>query len=243
MNNQDQKHQNYEESPKNGLGEPQASSWKRMLSKKWVYPAAYMATAAIILTLVWVYQNASQKPQVKTTSGVVSSVNSTKDGMTTTPDGKTVPTTAVPENLAWPVANAADVKVAKPFYDKEASESDHVAAVVQYKDQFIPNTGIDLSREDNAPFNVVASLSGTVTSIQQHTLLGYVVEVTNANNLKTVYESLTDVKVKKNDQVKQGDTLGTAGRNEYEKDLGNHVHFAIYENGTPVNPTTLLPQK
>ncbi|WP_433944356.1 peptidoglycan DD-metalloendopeptidase family protein [Paenibacillus sp. SN-8-1] len=246
MNDQNQKNQKNEESPKIGLGEPvvQASSWKRLLSRKWVYPAAYMATAAIILTLVWVYQDASHKPQVKETAGVVTNVDNTPVvDSSKTEESKSVPTVATPEDLVWPVANAADVTVVKPFYDKDASAEDHVAAIVKYNDTFIPNTGIDLARGDNKTFEVKAALSGKVTRVEQTPLSGYVVEITNANNLKTVYESLTDVKVKKDAEVKQGDTLASAGRSELEKDLGNHVHFAVFENDTPVNPATLLPQK
>lgn len=246
MNDQNQKNQKNEESPKIGLGEPvvQASSWKRLLSRKWVYPAAYMATAAIILTLVWVYQDASHKPQVKETAGVTANVDNTPVVDSSKNEaGQSVPTVATPEDLVWPVANAADVTVVKPFYDKDASAEDHVAAIVKYNDTFIPNTGIDLARGDNKTFEVKAALAGKVTRVEQTPLSGYVVEVTNANNLKTVYESLADVKVKKDAEVKQGDTLASAGRSELEKDLGNHVHFAVYENGTPVNPATLLPQK
>lgn len=246
MNDQNQKQHKNEESPKIGLGEPAvpASSWKRLLSRKWVYPAAYMATAAIILTLVWVYQDASRKPQVTDTSGAVTQVDNTT-GQSTGKAGEdaSVQTVATPEDLVWPVANAADVTVVKPFYDKDASAEQHVDAILQYNDTFIPNTGIDLARGDNKTFEVKAALSGKVTRVEQTPLSGFVVEVTNANNLKTVYESLTDVKVKKDAEVKQGDTLASAGRSELEKDLGNHVHFAVYENGSPVNPSTLLPQK
>ncbi|MBW4841052.1 MAG: M23 family metallopeptidase, partial [Paenibacillaceae bacterium] len=78
--------------------------------------------------------------------------------------------------------------------------------------------------------------------VEEVPLLGYVVEITHANNLKTVYESLGEVKVKKDAEVKQGDTIGSAGRNEMEKDLDNHVHFTIYENGELVNPATVLPK-
>ncbi|USB32875.1 M23 family metallopeptidase [Paenibacillus sp. YPG26] len=247
MNDQNQKNQKNEESPKIGLGEPvvQASSWKRLLSRKWVYPAAYMATAAIILTLVWVYQDASRpKPQVKETAGMTTTVDNTPlVDSSKTEEGASVSTAATPEDFVWPVANAAEVTVVKPFYDKDGTAEDHVAAMVKYNDTFFPNTGIDLARGDNKTFEVKAALSGKVTRVEQTPLTGYVVEITNANNLKTVYESLTDVKVKKDAEVKQGDTLASAGSSELEKDLGNHVHFAVYEDGAPVNPATLLPQK
>ncbi|MBA9085741.1 stage II sporulation protein Q [Fontibacillus solani] len=249
MNEQNNKKQTREESPKNVMGEPvvPVSAWKKVLSKRWVYPAAYVAAAAIILTLVWVYQDASQKPMDSTPASVTDAVEMPdKQGLTTEESGtdgtKATETIAVAEDLTWPVANAAEITVVKPFYEKEGTAEDHQAALVQYNDTFTPNTGIDLARKDNQTFEVKAAMGGKVTRVEEVPLLGFVVEITHANNLKTVYESVADVKVKQDAEVKQGDVIASAGRNEIEKDLGNHVHFAIYENGELVNPTAVLPK-
>ncbi|MNN19210.1 Stage II sporulation protein Q [compost metagenome] len=249
MNEQNNKKQVREESPKNVMGEPvvPVSAWKKVLSKRWVYPAAYVAAAAIILTLVWVYQDASQKPMDSTPASVTDSVGLPDNQDLTAEDGavngeQAAETIAVAEDLVWPVANVADVTVVKPFYEKEGSAEEHQAALVQYNDTFTPNTGIDLARKDKETFEVKAAMGGKVTRVEEVPLLGFVVEITHANNLKTVYESVTDVKVKQDAEVKQGDVIASAGRNEIEKDLGNHVHFAVYENGELVNPTTVLPK-
>ncbi|WP_223065989.1 M23 family metallopeptidase [Paenibacillus caui] len=244
----EQKPKNQEESPKNLMGEPVApvSSWKKLLSKRWIYPAAYMAAAAIILTLVWVYQDASRKPMdnkpTATVTDDASAVQTGTDPAAEQKDEDALETTAVSEDFAWPVANASEVSVVKPFYDKDGSTEEHEAAMVQYNNEFMPNTGIDLARSDKQPFEVKAALGGKVTNVEQHALNGYVVEITSANNLKTVYESLADVKVKEGAEVKQGDRIASSGQNEIGKALGNHLHFAVYENDAPVNPTTLLPQ-
>ncbi|MNZ72571.1 Stage II sporulation protein Q [compost metagenome] len=249
MNEQNNKKQTREESPKNVMGEPvvPVSAWKKVLSKRWVYPAAYVAAAAIILTLVWVYQDASQKPMDSTPASVTDSVGLPDNQDLTAEDGavngeQAAETIAVAEDLVWPVANVADVTVVKPFYEKEGSAEEHQAALVQYNDTFTPNTGIDLARKDKETFEVKAAMGGKVTRVEEVPLLGFVVEITHANNLKTVYESVADVKVKQDAEVKQGDVIASAGRNEIEKDLGNHVHFAVYENGELVNPTTVLPK-
>ena len=115
--------------------------------------------------------------------------------------------------------------------------------MVQYNDKFIPNVGIDIAREDNNTFDVKAALSGEVTRVEDVAVLGKVIEITHQGNLKTVYQSLGETKVKQGDVVKQGDTLATAGRSEIEKNLGNHVHFEVYEDGKVVNPSDLLPQR
>ncbi len=55
-----------EEAPKTAQGaQSTTSTWKRLLAKKWVFPATYMAAAAIILTLMWVYQEPERKQSAK----------------------------------------------------------------------------------------------------------------------------------------------------------------------------------
>ncbi|WP_068778932.1 M23 family metallopeptidase [Paenibacillus sp. GM2] len=246
MNEQNSKKKSHEESPKITMGEPVApvSAWKRVFAKRWVFPAIYVAAVAIILTLVWVYQDASQKP--KDAPASVSQSIEDNQGAAGNVDGQqeeaATETVASAEDLVWPVANVADITIVKPFYDKDGSAEDHQAALVQYNDTFRANTGIDLARKDDQPFEVKAAMSGKVTRVEEAPLIGYVVEITHANNLKTVYESLSDIKVEMNAEVKQGDVIASAGRNELEKDLGNHVHFAVYENDELVNPVNVLPK-
>ncbi|QDY84459.1 M23 family metallopeptidase [Paenibacillus polymyxa] len=237
--------QNHEDTPKTFPGgrASRPSSWKKLLSKRWAYPAAYIAAAAIILTLVWVYQDASQKsfkpdpasPSVQSTSAVSTDVNEQQP--------ESVEVVAQSENIAWPVTDASAVKVVKPFFDEKATADEQAAAMVEYDKTFTANTGIDLSRSDDQAFEVRAALSGKVSRVEKHPLVGNVVEITHDNNLKTVYQSLSDLKVKEGDQVKQNDVIASAGRNELEKDLKTHLHFEVYQDDKPVNPTGLLPKK
>ncbi len=246
MNEQDKNKQTHDESLKNKQGDSGAkpSSWNKALSKRWVFPAVYTAAAALILTLVWFYQDAGQKPLNPDTAAVVSQDVSGSGNEAGTPaDPEALEVVASAESLAWPVASPSEIQVVKPFYDENGTEENHVAAMVQYNDTFVPNIGIDLAREDNKTFDVKAALSGEVTRVEEVAVFGKVVEITHPGNLKTVYQSLGDVKVKQGDEVKQGDTVATAGRSEIEKDLGNHVHFEVYEDGKVVNPSDLLAQR
>lgn len=244
MNEQNKNSQPREEAPKTNQGEPAAtsSSWKKMLSKRWVFPAAYLAAAAIILTLVWVYQDASQKPlNPQTAVKETEKVESTK----TATGGKqeeAVEVIANSQNMIWPTANAAEVSIVKPFFDAKASAEQHEAAMVQFNDTFTPNLGVDLARKDEKTFDVLAALDGTVTRVEDHPVNGTVVEITHPGDLKTVYQSLSDVKVEQGKEVKQGDTIASAGRSEFEKDLGIHVHFEVYEGDNLLNPMDLLPK-
>ncbi|NQX47164.1 M23 family metallopeptidase [Paenibacillus tritici] len=246
MNEQDKIKSNHDESLKNKQGDSgvKPSSWTRLLSKRWVFPAVYTAAAAIILTLVWVYQDAGQKPLNPDTAAVVSQEGAAgnKTGALTG-DPEALEVVASAESLVWPVASPSEVEVVKPYYDENGTEENHIAAMVQYNNTFVTNTGIDIAREDNKTFDVKAALSGEVTRVEDVAVLGKVIEVTSPGDLKTVYQSLGETKVKQGDEVKQGDTLATAGRNEMEKDLGNHVHFEVHEDGKIVNPSDLLPQR
>jgi stage II sporulation protein Q len=193
---------------------------------------------------VWVYQDAGQKPLNPDTAAVVSQGAATgSEAGAVTGDPEALEVVASAESRAWPVASPGEVEVVKPFYDENGTEDNHVAAMVQYNDTFITNNGIDIAREDNKTFDVKAALSGEVTRVEDVAVLGKVIEITSPGDLKTVYQSLADTKVKQGDEVKQGDTLATAGRSEIEKSLGNHVHFEVHEDGKVVNPSDLLPQR
>ncbi|WFR64250.1 M23 family metallopeptidase [Paenibacillus amylolyticus] len=236
-----------EETPKTTQGVPasQPSSWKRAMSKRWVFPAAYIAAAGIILTLVWVYQGTGDKAMNPDSAkeAVETGASAGTEGTAVGGEEESVEVVAKSENFVWPVAVPSEISIVKPFYDSEASTEEHEAAMVQYNDTFIPNTGVDLARGDNKTFEVKAALAGKVTRVEQNPLTGQVVEITHSDNLKTVYQSLADVKVKQDDEVKQGDAIASAGVNELGKTLGNHLHFEVYEDGQPVNPQGYLPEK
>lgn len=249
-NDQKPKKEIHDDSLKTKSGEQgaQPSSWNKMLSKRWVFPAVYTAAAAIILTMVWVYQDAGQKPlNTDSDSAAVVSQNHSSGNESlpaTGGDGPdAVEVVANAESIAWPVGTPGEIQVVKPFYDENGTEENHIAAMVQYGDTFVPNIGIDLAREDNNTFDVKAALSGEVTRAEENTVFGNIIEMTHEGNLKTVYQSLGEMKVKKGDTVQQGDLLATAGRNEIEKNLGNHVHFEVYQDGKVVNPADLLPAR
>jgi stage II sporulation protein Q len=228
------------ESPNSSEGKEamaKASFWKRLLAKKWVFPATYMAAAAIILALMWVYQDSANKP---ITQDDTSLKVSTGDAATAGDDA--VPAAAKAETLGWPVSNKDSLELTMEFFDVNASNEDNQAAMVEYGDTFTPHTGVDLSSPDQAPFDVLAAMSGTVTRVDQVPIVGYVIEIEHEDGLSTLYQSLDNVQVSKGDAVKKGDKLATAGRNELEQELGTHLHFEVWKDGKPVNPESVVVQ-
>jgi stage II sporulation protein Q len=215
-----------------------SSSWKKMMSKKWVFPAMYMAAAAIILSLMWAYQDSGQNMVTEEDLGVDPIV--VGQDPIDLPNQDAVAVTAKTETMQWPVADREALQVIMPFYEADASGEEKQAAMLEHDDMYIPSTGISLATEDNQAFEVLAAMSGTVTRVEKLPLLGNLVEITHEGGLKTIYQSLSDVTVSLDQDIVQGDVIAKAGRNELQKDAGIHVHFEIHQDNQPVNPEQFL---
>ncbi|QHT63476.1 M23 family metallopeptidase [Paenibacillus lycopersici] len=233
-----------EESPKNVVGGKavKPSAWRKLMAKKWAAPSAFLAAAAIIVTLMWLYGGAgetSDKPAsttVDATQGVTD--EQTQDEVTPSDNDKMI-AKSEGELMQWP-ADKSQLDVVAPYYDVQSSSETRAAALIQtYDNKFIPNMGIDLGKNDVA-FDVKAALSGVVTVAEKNPINGNVVQIKHANGLVTVYNSLSNVQVKVGQDVKQGDVIAKAGRDELEKDLGVHLHFEVRKDGKPMNPQALI---
>lgn len=106
--------------------------------------------------------------------------------------------------------------------------------------QYEAHKAIDFVASDSS--SVMAVLDGTVSKVYSNYLDGTVVEVTHANNLKSVYASLDDtVNFKVGDSVVKGDILGTISASaKSELDGGAHLHFELLENDKRIDPSAYL---
>lgn len=238
MNEQD-KNKPQEEAPKLSRSSAvKTSGWKKTLSKKWVSPAVFMAAAAIIVTLMWVYQG--NEATTNTTDESAEATETNGEPTAAELDEETLEVISGNETLQWPVMNRSELEVVLPHYDAEASSEERQRAMLVSGTTFTPHMGIDLARADNSAFDVTAAMSGVVTLAEEHPTNGAVVEITHADDIATVYQSLSDLTVKAGDEVKQGTIIAKAGRNELERDLGVHLHFEVRQAGQPINPNLLL---
>ncbi|WP_462410274.1 peptidoglycan DD-metalloendopeptidase family protein [Neobacillus sp. Marseille-QA0830] len=207
----------------------QSSSVKRFFKKRWVFPAIYIASAAIILTGVLWYQSSA---------GDTDKYSYKSSDLT----GKKKETPAVEvntalENVKMPVADAKDAEIKTKFYDFNAKAADQEAALVFYNNTYQPNTGIDITMKDGKSFDVTASLSGTVTRVEEDAILGNVIEIDHNNGIVTQYQSVKDIQVEVGDKVEQGDVLAKAGQSLFNEKAKTHVHFEIRKDGVAVNPS------
>lgn len=242
--NQSKPKQRPEETPKTVLGGTSAakssSGWKNLFAKRWVSPAIFMAAAAIIVTLMWIYQGADQ---TSPTSSKPASTEVSQGGAATQgKDNETPEVVAGDELMQWPLANKEALQVELPFYDEKSTDAEREAALVQAGDTFSPHMGIDFVDPSGKTFDVLAALSGKVTYVKTEPTNGNVIEITHAGGLVTVYQSVTDVAVAVGDEVRQGTVIAKAGRNDLERDLGIHLHYETRSNGKPVNPSSLIEE-
>lgn len=210
------------------------------MSKKWAFPAIYMAAAAIILTFMWVYQDLGSSKTADNASEITQAGTDAKNE--TDEPANALPVVTIPEVMKWPVADRNEVVAGIPYYDSNASAEDKQAAMVEYGDTITPHTAVDLVKADNTPFEVLAALSGTVTVVEKNPLTGSQVEITHPNGMITIYQSLSDLRVVQGAEVKQGDVIAMAGVNELEKEDGVHLHFEVRQSkdGPVLNPNTVI---
>lgn len=208
---------------------------QQFFRKRWVFPAIYLMSAAVILTAVLWYQSISNN-----VAEDLQNNNTQGEDIALTNEPEAVEVNALKENFAMPALDPDAVTVVKKYYDPNASTEEQEAALVFYNNTYRMNKGIDIAREDQKQFDVVASLSGTVTKAEKDPILGHVVEIEHENDVVTVYQSLAEVSVQAGDKVEQNELIGKSGENLYNEEDGNHVHFEVRKAGTAVNPLTYM---
>ncbi len=129
---------------------------------------------------------------------------------------------------------ADEITIYKNFYDKDATEEEQQNSIIYHEGIYMQNSGVDY--QSNEMFDVVASLSGTVTNVTEDTLLGNTVEIRNSNEIIIMYQSLGEVLVKKGDTVTQGQVIAKSGTCSLNSDVKQGLHFEMYKNGSVINP-------
>ena len=127
-----------------------------------------------------------------------------------------------------------NVNVSKSYYNIQDDETKQQNSLVYYEHTYLQNSGILYSAPE--VFDIVSVYDGTVTNIDQDEILGNVVEITHNPNLKTVYYSLGEISVKKDDVIISGSIIGKSGDNLLDDESENCLLFEVYYNGNTINP-------
>ena len=144
-----------------------------------------------------------------------------------------------------PVVSINDGKIIKPFdsetvtidinyYDKDSDEETQQKSLILYENTYMPNTGILYTSEET--FDILSTLDGKVTSIGEEELLGKVIEITHSSSLVTTYYSVGNINVTEGQEIKQGDIIGTSGKNNISSTSDNMLLFEVNYNGININP-------
>lgn len=97
--------------------------------------------------------------------------------------------------------------------------------------------GIDIVAGSNEV--IKSALDGTVVIANFTSETGYVIGVQHPNNIFTFYKHNSALLKNVGDYVKAGDVIAIIG-NTGELSSGPHLHFELWYNGSPVNPTEFL---
>ena len=100
--------------------------------------------------------------------------------------------------------------------------------------------GIDLSSIKND--KVYSANSGQVVLVEQSLgIYGGVVIIDHGIGFYTLYSHLDTISVNKMDKVDKQTLLGTTGTSGFA--FGDHLHFGVFLQGTPVDPIEFLDKK
>lgn len=205
---------------------------RRLRLKSYVIPCLYVVLFSSIVIGATLITNSLKEKEVETEPeyNYVSSTILNQD----------IPVINETVKMIKPYTNE-QVKVGKSYYDYKAESKAQEGSITYYDGSYIQNSGIDYVLGET--FDVVAVLNGTVVNVKQDEILGNVVEIQHDNNYVTTYQSLSEVSVKKDDIVTQGQIIGKSGSNKLDKDMGNHLHFEVYVNGQVVDPNLYVDKE
>lgn len=153
-------------------------------------------------------------------------------------DDNTTPVIKNEENILQSIIEkpyvSSNVSISKSFYDMTDDTKKQEDSLVYYQNTYLQNSGVLYESTD--PFDIKASYDGKVTNVSKDDILGNYIEITHNENLKTVYYSLSEVTVKKDDVVLSGDVIGKSGTNKLNNDSKNSLLFEVYHNGVAIDP-------
>ena len=100
-----------------------------------------------------------------------------------------------------------------------------------------PHSGQDIAAMEGTP--IKSSGDGIVTLSETGLFYsGNVVIIDHGYGLHTIYAHMKDINVKRGDQIKKGDIIGTVGKTG--RATGPHLHWGASVNGIKFNPPSLL---
>lgn len=205
---------------------------KKIKLKKFVIPTMYSLITLIILFSAALSFKTSNKDEKKDLEKInyVSNIIWSND----------TPVVSTEKVISRPYLEEK-VKIGKNYYNYKDNEENQKNSIIFYENSYIQNSGIDYIYEKS--FDIMPIYDGEVSKVEENELLGKTIEIKHDNNVISIYQGLSEVKVKVGDNVSQKTIIGKSGNSEINKELGNHIHLEIYVNGAVVNPENCYNKK
>lgn len=124
-------------------------------------------------------------------------------------------------------------KVVREYSEKEPSYSKTL-------DLWEVHKGLDISAD--AGYEVKSLLDGKVVNVFKDDKHGISVKIESSNNVVVVYSNLDEeTKVKKGQEVSEGQVLGTVGNtSSVESEDGAHIHVEAFKGKESIDPMSLI---
>lgn len=94
------------------------------------------------------------------------------------------------------------------------------------------HNGLDIAVEEGT--DVVAVKSGTVTEVRTSATYGKVLKYETEDGYEVMYAHLSQVLVKKGDEIRQGQVVAKSGNTGLS--TGPHLHYSLWRNGELIDP-------
>lgn len=132
--------------------------------------------------------------------------------------------------------NIAHIPLASPLEEYEISSSfGYRVHPISGKRRSL-HAGVDMPSPKGTP--VFATADGIITESNDRGGYGNMVEIHHGNEIVTRYAHLDRYETKIFDLVKKGDLIGYVGSTG--NSTGNHLHYEIRIDDTPINPEPFL---
>ena len=201
---------------------------KRLVLKPFVIPTLYSIFAIVVIVSLFLsIEVIDEKDSFNYVSGAILD--------------EYVPVVNVEEEKVMKPFTDETVTISKNYYDYKASDEEQTNSILYHENTYIQNTGINYQSSNS--FDVISILGGEVIEVEDKELLGKSVTIRHDNELISVYQSLSDITVKKGDKVTTGQVIAKSGNCGLITDSKNNLHFELYVNGTIADPENYYNKK
>lgn len=147
--------------------------------------------------------------------------------------------TAVPVNSAY-IGNSSQQTIELPIVVNTQSGVQYPVEAVSITQGYrFYHPAVDF---DGVTGDLIRPIMAGVVENTQNSLLGYgkSVLVNHGGDIKTLYAHLSEINVKKGQEITKETIIGKMGATG--RAFGDHLHFEIIENDKNINPQLILPK-